>query len=212
MPKKERMVIKMRKKLVDTMQDEVNEQRVTMESLEDERDRQKDEDAAKRRRTRRRAIIAFIILVLIMLTFGSMYAYFSRKPKDEDTTSKFEVELEDSEFHEKYKGIEKKDNVDMVVYFGATLTEENPYYTLGALSSNFGNYYTQITIYEGDKQIYQSKMCEAKSKDENYQFSVDLYKLLGVGTHEIKINQQGFYVDTLAPTNQASQTVVIECK
>ena len=165
----------------------------------------KDEKKLKRKvRFRNIAIVALIIIIILLLLKGcgdadSALVNLITKPEIEDAT------LQD-------KVAEDRSKVDMFVLFPAVLTETNPYYDFGVSHTNYGKFYIQITVTEDGNTIYQSKMCEATSADEDYAFSVDLYSLLGKGTHDVVVEQQGFYYDSLEPTNKTSQDITITCK
>lgn len=143
-------------------------------------------------------LLLIIIIILLLKSCGS-----EQKPV---------VNLEDSEYIEKVDEDISSDTIDFFMNFDSTLTKKNPYYPFGACKENYGRYYTQFTVIENDEIIYQSKMCAPKSETEDYTFSVDLYSILGKGTHNVTIRSQGFSWEDLEPTNVSVYDVVITCK
>lgn len=157
-------------------------------------------------RIRNWVIIGLIIIIIILLLRACS--------SEEEWNIIRRPDLEDSDYIEQVDEdeIPDKDTVDFFVCFDAELTKKNPNYKLGVPMSNYGNYYVQFTIYEDGVQVYQTKMCEAKSLQEDYIFSVDLYSVLGKGEHNVMIESKGFRYEDLSETNGTTQEVVIKCK
>ena len=158
-------------------------------------------------RIRNGVIVILIIIIIILLLRGCS--------SDESWKTIRKPDLEDSDYIEKVDEnieIPKKSSVDFFVCFDSELTERNPNYKLGVPMTNYGNYYLQFTFYEDGKQIYQTKMCEAKSLEEDYIFTIDLYSVLGKGEHNVVVESKGFRYADLSETNGTTQEVVITCK
>lgn len=157
-------------------------------------------------RIRNGVIVGLIIIIIILLLKACS--------SEEEWNIIRRPDLEDSDYIEQVDEDEVSDNgsVDFFVCFDAELTKKNPNYKLGVPMTNYGKYYVQFTFLEDGKQVYQTKMCEAKSSEEDYIFSVDLYSVLGKGEHNVVIESKGFRYEDLSETNGTTQEVVINCK